>query len=307
MMLLQKIDRNELQYFLSQLDQALYNHNQWHNDIIRTIICRLPYDKHDVLPNSYEECRFGQWYYSNKVKSIIDHPGFIALGEAHKHMHQLVSGILLTLDANTFVTPLEYDNFANSLERLRLEIYALKNELEILLYNRDPLTLAINRVSMLPILREQQEITRRQFQSACIAMMDLDLFKKINDQYGHLVGDKILASLASYLMDHLRPFDKLFRYGGEEFLLFIQQVTVDQAYDLIDRLRKGIADFSFKIGLQDPIRITVSFGLTLLEPNLTVEQLIDRADKALFLAKAAGRNCTKKWEEVSSKSPDFSS
>lgn len=294
-MLLQNTDRNELQQILAQLDQALYNHQQWHNDLIRTLACRLPCDKHDTIPDAHKECRFGQWYYSTTLRTINDHPGFIAIGEAHQRMHQLASHVLIQLNTNNTITSLDYDNFANSLERLRLEIYALKNELEILLYNRDPLTMAINRVTMLPVLREQQDLARRQFQSCCIAMIDIDLFKKINDQHGHIVGDKVLATLAHYLIEHLRPYDKIFRYGGEEFLIFIQQVNLSQAFEMIDRMREEISSIPFNVGLPAPIHVSISSGVTTLDPNSTVEQSIDHADKALYLAKSSGRNRTQTW------------
>lgn len=294
-MQLQNTDRDELQQILTQLDQALYNHQQWHNDLMRTLTCRLPCDKHDTIPDAHKECRFGQWYYSNKSKNINDHPGFIAIGEAHHRMHQLISYILINLNNNGTITPLDYDNFANSLERLRLEIYGLKNEIEILLYNRDPLTMAINRVTMLPVLREQQELTRRQLQSCCIAMIDIDLFKKINDRYGHLVGDKILAAIAHYLIEHLRSYDKIFRFGGEEFLLCIQQISLSQAFEMVDRIREEIAAEPFNVGLQEPLHITVSCGITVLDPNTTIEESIDHSDKALYLAKSSGRNQTKTW------------
>lgn len=294
-MQLQNTDRDELQQILTQLDQALYNHQQWHNDLMRTLACRLPCNKHDIIPDAHRECRFGQWYYSNNTKNINDHPGFIAIGEAHQRMHQLIGHILIDLNTNNTVTPLDYDNFANSLERLRLEIYGLKNEIEILLYNRDPLTMAINRVTMLPMLREQQDLTKRQMQSCCIAMVDIDLFKVVNDQHGHLIGDKVLAALAHYLIEHLRPYDKIFRFGGEEFLVCIQQVGLTQAFEMMDRIREGVAATAFNVGLQDPLHITISCGVTLLDHSFTVEESIDHADKALYLAKSSGRNRTQTW------------
>lgn len=294
-MQLQNTDRDELQLILTQLDQALYNHQQWHNDLMRTLACRLPYDKHDAIPDGHKECRFGQWYYASKSENINNHPGFIAIGEAHQRMHLLISHILLNLNTTGTITPLDYDNFANSLERLRLEIYGLKNEIEILLYNRDPLTMAINRVTMLPVLREQQELSRRQLQSCCIAMIDIDFFKKINDNHGHIAGDKVLTALAHYLIEHLRPYDKIFRFGGEEFLICIQQVSLTQAFEMLDRIRKEIAAEPFNVGIQEPLYVTISCGITVLDPNLTVEESIDHSDKALYIAKSSGRNQTRTW------------
>lgn len=294
-MMLQSVDRNELQQAMTQLDQALYNHQQWYNNIIRTLVCRLPHDKHDTVTEAYKECRFGQWYYGGILEHINKYPGFIAIGEAHQRMHQLAGNILTSVNVNNSLSPLDYDNFANSIDRLRLEISAFKNELEVLLFNHDPLTMAINRVSMLPILREQLELSVRQAQPFCLAMLDLDFFKKVNDQHGHLVGDKVLIILSRYLIEHLRPYDKLFRYGGEEFLLCLQQVNPSKAFEIMDRIRADIAAMPFNVGLPAPIHITMSCGVTLLATNISVEESIDHADKALYLAKSSGRNQVKVW------------
>ncbi len=162
-----------------------------------------------------------------------------------------------------------------------------------MLYNRDPLTMTITRISMLPILREQHAFVAREGQSCCIAMLDIDFFKKINDQYGHSAGDTVLVDLAHLISKILRPYDKIFRYGGEEFLLCIPQVNLNQGYEIIERIRKEVS--TMPLNLPDKINITISIGLTLLDPNFPVEQTIDRADKALYAAKNSGRNCTKIW------------
>jgi len=292
---LQSLDRDQLQKMLVELDQALYNHQQWHYDLLRSLACRLPSDKHDIAPNAHEECRFGQWYYSEALKNISDHPGFIGIGEAHQHMHQIASQLLINLNTNNEIKPVDYDNFSNALMRLRLEIGSLKSELEVLLYNRDPLTMTVNRINMLPLLREQQELSKRNTQNCCIAMLDIDFFKKVNDKYGHPVGDKVLTILAHYLIENLRPYDKIFRYGGEEFLLCMPQVDLSQAFNMVDRLRDGVANTAFNVGLNQPIHITVSCGIALLDPTVTIEQSIDHSDKALYLAKSSKRNNTKVW------------
>lgn len=296
-MLLEDISHDELQRVMVQLDQAIHNHQQWHNNLIRTLVCRLQTDENDINFEAHKNCRFGQWYYTHAPQKLGDHPGFIAIGTAHQHMHELAASILTISNAGNTISPLEFDNFANALERLQLEIFTLKNELEMLLYNRDPLTMAITRISMLPILREQQAIVTRQGQPCCIAMLDIDFFKKVNDRYGHSAGDKVLATLAHSISKNLRPYDKLFRYGGEEFLLCMPQIDLNQGYDMVERLRKIIAEMSINLDSAQVINITISAGLTLLDPHYSVEQMIDRADKAMYTAKSAGRNCTQIWND----------
>lgn len=126
-------------------------------------------------------------------------------------------------------------------------------------------------------------------------MLDIDFFKKVNDHYGHSAGDIVLATLAHNISKNLRPYDKIFRYGGEEFLLCIPQTDLIQGHEMIERLRKIIPETSINLDSKQVINITISVGLTLLDPSCPVEQTIDRADKAMYIAKSSGRNCTQVW------------
>lgn len=298
---LTNITHNQLQDIIAQLDQALYNHKEWYRLLIRTLVCRLPGDKHDLLPEAHTECRFGQWYHTYADKNLLENPGFIAIGEEHKRMHQLTTLLLTASDVGNPISTYDYDNFANSIERLQLEIFALKRELEELVYNRDPLTGAINRLDMLSILREHQALVKRQVYKFCyLVMMDIDHFSKVNNAYGHAAGDKVLATTVHYVIESLRPYDKVFRYGGEEFLLLLQDIELSAARELIERLRNGLANLSIDAGQEKPVHITACFGLALLNPSLPIEQSIDHADKAVYEAKSAGRDCVKIWDEKQS-------
>jgi diguanylate cyclase (GGDEF)-like protein len=294
-MALDDVTRDDMQKVIAQLKEALYNHQQWHAALIRALVCHLPGDRHDLHPSAHTECRFGQWYYGKAPETLRTHPGFIALGEEHQRMHHLARLLLMSADAGNPISPLDFDNFANALERLRLEISALERELEDSLFNRDSLTGAITRYGILPTLREQQELVKRRAQLCYIAMMDLDNFKAINDLHGHIAGDTILAETVHYLIRNLRPYDKVFRYGGEEFLLCMPYTDLTPGYERVKELNEGLTALNIDIGKKEPVHVSASFGLALLDPEITVETAIDRADKALFAAKAAGRNCVRIW------------
>jgi len=293
---LDQVTRDELQGIIDQLKESLYNHQQWHGALIRTLVCKLPGDKHDTAADAHTECRFGQWYYSKAPEKLRTHPGFVALGDEHQRLHHMASLLLITANSGSVITPLDYDNFANALERMRLEIFALERELENALFNHDSLTGAITRFGILPTLREQQELAKRHTQLCYIAMMDLDNFKAVNDLHGHVAGDQVLAQSVQYLIKHLRPYDKVFRYGGEEFLLCLPYTEQASGYDRVRKLKEGLAALPIDIGEKEPIYIKASFGLTLLDPGIPVEKSIDRADKALYAAKMAGRDCVKTWD-----------
>lgn len=296
------INQDELQSILGQLDQAIRNHHIWFEGITRNLICSLPYDQRDVKENAYRECQFGQWYYNNSIQSLREHPGFIAIEQEHAQMHQLASQLLKHGENNSSVDLIIYDQFANSVERLRLQITSLQRELQDSLFNLDPLTGAYNRIGMLTRLREQHELVKRKAQQCSIAMMDLDLFKKVNDDYGHKIGDLVLTSVVQYILKHIRSYDTIFRYGGEEFLLCMQQTNIVEAADFINRIREGIETLIIKSDTEPSPRITASFGITILDPDVFVEESIDRADQALYKAKEDGRNRSIVWKETASPS-----
>ncbi|WP_265942729.1 diguanylate cyclase [Dechloromonas sp. A34] len=295
-MALADVSRDELQAIVAQLKEALNNHQAWYGALVRTLVCSLPGNKHDTSDIAHTECRFGQWFYSDAPEKLRKHPGFIAMGEEHKRLHHLAKLLLLAAAAGNPIDPLAYDGFSNALERLRLEISSLERELENSLFNHDSLTGAITRYDILPTLREQQQLVKRHAHVCYIAMMDLDNFKSINDLHGHPAGDRVLSASIRHLIKNLRPYDKVFRYGGEEFLLCMPYTEMAQGQDRIKELADGIAALEIDIGENTPVHVTASFGLTLLDPDIPVGASIDRADKALFAAKAAGRNCVRIWD-----------
>ncbi|WP_019216227.1 diguanylate cyclase [Legionella tunisiensis] len=292
---LNSVTQNELQQVVFQLEQAIYNHQQWHNSLIRTLICRLPGDNNDLLPDAHKHCRFGQWYYGDSLKEIKAHPGIINLGVSHQRMHQITAQLLQKASTPEGIAPLDYDHFANALEQMRLEFSTFKNELEYLLHSRDALTGALSRLNMLSTLREQQEFIKRQGQNCCLIMVDLDHFKEINDRYGHQTGDRVLATIARFLIENIRTYDKVFRYGGEEFLLCLPFTELDTGYAMSERLRKGLEAITIK-DTERLIQVTASFGLALLDHQKPIEESIENADKALYLAKSEGRNCVRIWK-----------
>ncbi len=293
---MKKLSREILQSMQVQLDLSIGYHEQWSRAIARTLICHLPADDNDLRRDAHRACLFGQWYYTQAPRHLLEQPAFLALEEEHRHMHALAAGLLTMAAGGANIAPSDYDAFALALERLRLQILSLRREVEDFLHNRDSLTGANSRIGMLTKLREQQELVKRQVQSCSIAMMDLDHFKTVNDTYGHQAGDSVLVDSVNYLLENLRPYDTVYRYGGEEFVICMQGMALAQAQALIERLREGLARNRVVIDEKLSLDRTASFGLTLLDPDIPVEQSIARADKAMYAAKLAGRNCTRLWD-----------
>jgi diguanylate cyclase len=280
---------------LKELEQASYNHDQWAETLFGTLICRLQPDERDIARDAHHQCRFGQWYYKSGIAALERHPGFAEIGLEHERMHQYAASLLRASKDGVPISVKDYERFMTALKRMRLEISSVQHEVEGALFNLDPLTGTPSRIEMLGKLREQQEFVRRDH-SCVIAMVDLDHFKSVNDKCGHLVGDKVLIGTAHYIMGHLRPYDKVFRYGGEEFLICLADTDLKVGHDIIDRLREELASLRYETNGNGTLHVTVSVGLALLDPTVAVEQSIDRADRALYAAKAQGRNRVVDWD-----------
>lgn len=149
---------------------------------------------------------------------------------------------------------------------------------------------------MLTSLRALLELVKRDVQQCCVAIMDLDRFKAVNDTYGHRVGDQVLVAMVRHLKGQLRPYDKVYRYGGEEFLFTLPSTDQQAGQMLVERMCDGLGVSPLEVQGRKPIAITASFGLALLDPDVVVEESIRRADEALYAAKKAGRNCVRVWD-----------
>ena len=155
----------------------------------------------------------------------------------------------------------------------------------------DPLTDIANRRAFLEQAEQIFKTSQRYQTSFTMLMLDLDLFKAINDKYGHLGGDKVLARFAHTVGLQLRDSDLFGRLGGEEFCVLLQQANREEALNVAERIRQSIQELSFKDPAGDLFALTVSIGVTNnLEADERLANLLERADKALYQAKHTGRN-----------------
>ncbi len=156
----------------------------------------------------------------------------------------------------------------------------------------DPLTGLNNRLALTQDFQHQFNRAIRYQTPLSILFLDLDFFKKINDQHGHLTGDYVLSELAFVLQKLLRSSDRAYRYGGEEFVIILENTPQKGAIHLANRLKTGIGAYTFRYPnhQQDPFHVTVSIGISERTPEDTAESLLNRADQALYEAKKQGRN-----------------
>ncbi len=166
------------------------------------------------------------------------------------------------------------------------------------LSRRDGLTGVWNHRYLMEIFERELLNTARQRNLLSFLMIDLDYFKKLNDQYGHKTGDKALEVAAQVLLKALRTTDYLGRYGGEEFAVVLPNCNVVSAREVAERCRKAIEDTiveynGFKVNITASIGVTTVTDANTVEPN----DVIERADKALYHSKSKGRNCVSFYSE----------
>lgn len=160
------------------------------------------------------------------------------------------------------------------------------------LLSHDDLTHALSRRFFMELLSQTVAQAERYETGFCVAMLDLDLFKRVNDQYGHPIGDAVLRAVCEAAWATLRQVDQIGRYGGEEFSVLLPHCPLADAIVVLERVREAIANTHLG-HLAPHLKITVSIGVTAYRPRDSVNDLLERADQALYQAKQAGRNCTK--------------
>jgi len=159
----------------------------------------------------------------------------------------------------------------------------------------DPLTHLPNREAY--DQRAHQEIARwmRYQRPLCLAVCDLDFFKKVNDEFGHLAGDKVLKVVAKLLRERLRASDFISRFGGEEFVILLPETESEEAVAVMEEIREAIGNTPFHFRHKQ-VQVTVSIGMTMFQGKDNLNSAFTRADKALYEAKDGGRNCCRMSE-----------
>ena len=205
---------------------------------------------------------------------------------------------VLIMDIDTF-TPCAFKIDVNTIENTNNYVITLTNITKLTTKSKhfehkatyDALTGIYNRSKFNDILNEKYELFKRYQNNICFAIFDIDFFKKVNDTYGHIIGDKTLITFSKTINDAVRVTDTFARWGGEEFVLLMPETSLDNAIKTVDHLRKLIENTSFK----EVNKITCSVGVSKFNIDDTIDNILIRSDEALYEAKESGRNkvCSK--------------
>lgn len=239
---------------------------------------------------------------SNMEKMLAEELGPIEYSEIKKDGTLIdveVNGTILRNEYNepfsmVFVTRdiTERKKIQEKLKKSKEEIEKINNELleiNTILHGksiRDGLTNLYNHQYINELLELEIAKANNFNTSICILMLDIDFFKRVNDNFGHQIGDKVLVTLSNLIELNVREFDLVGRYGGEEFIAILPDITLDTAYKIADKIRLSIQNFDFE--LLD-LNVTISIGLTEYNSE-SAKSLINRADTLLYQSKNNGRN-----------------
>ncbi|MEB2755859.1 diguanylate cyclase [Citrobacter freundii] len=276
----------EIDTILIELNKSIDAHYKWLVTMFRCVVS-LDVTQPDIMgENSHCVCRFGQWL-NNQSRYNEDDCSYVSkINATHEKMHLLGKELLLAI-VEKRSHPWHFDSFQDALLAFTSSVMDYKIYLLNIRSNIDVLT-------GLPGRRMLDESFDRQLLDAeplnlYILLLDIDRFKYVNDTYGHLVGDIVLRALASNLLSWTRYDEVAYRYGGEEFIIIIRTKTDEQACQAGLRLCRLIGQK--KIPYADgEIGITVTAGVTRVQPGETLDTALGRADRAMYQGKQTGRN-----------------
>ena len=261
----------------------------WENRLFRAAATDMPFDEVATLNSS----TFGLWLH-HKAPLIFDVTRELAL----------IDDCMRRIDDSLFPQFALIRNRTRQTDEFRALIKAVMSEVEEMKYllsamferltdleiGRDVLTQLFNRRFLQTILKREIELYRRKATPFCVLMLDIDFFKRVNDQYGHDAGDRVLQNVAAQLLNQVRASDFVFRYGGEEFLVVLAEVDEAQATVVAEKIRSRVEATETLLSDARSVKVTLSVGIASFDGHPDYQHTVDRADKALYDAKHAGRN-----------------
>ena len=276
---------------LNAVDAAIAEQGQWSARWHRSLVCGLPLPDDVKAEGSEHLTEFGRWRTRHGDDPLLTQPAFQGLWERYTAMHDAAQRIACSIERpDDRIHPEDYDGFLSASDRFLSAARRIRDAFRKAVSDLDPLTGLSNRATMTAELTIEYERAVRSGTPCCLALADIDFFKKVNDTYGHAAGDEVLAATAGRLTSHLRPYDMIYRYGGEEFLICLPNADTDIARAVLERLRESMAERPIKLEDGRDLPVTASFGLAQITKDADLKTVIDRADAALYQSKEHGRN-----------------
>lgn len=275
------VTAEELEKIVSTIGEALELHGRWREKLERNLICRLPHDEADLAEDAHRNCAFGRWFYSKGNAHLRGLPAFTAIGKLHQAMHVSARELCIKSRALGSVAVEDYDLFLGDMTRFRDELQNLQRRVSFTLQNIDSLTGAFKSSKLLPDLREVQQRLKESGAAYSLLMLDIDL-KSINKSHGHGTGDKVLRAAIMGAAEMLSAKDKIYRYGGAEFVICLPEKNTADAQAVREQLLKKIDEVLVEV-LGDPATaLNIFHGIVELNPHAYIEELLDQATRSTY-------------------------
>jgi diguanylate cyclase (GGDEF)-like protein len=281
----------DVEQFVAELDAAAQNHLDWTRRLLRCGILREP-PADDVFDlNAHQLCRFGQWFLQRRDEFIsFDADRAAALETAHRAMHDVARTLCFQVLSGEPGRASDLEAFERNQTSLIDQLAHFK-------------TLAVAKSSLIDALTGLpmrhgtvhdfdllQHQLGRKVNALLVAMIDIDQFKRINDEYGHETGDIVLRAVATVIRHGIRTQDQLYRYGGEEFLLLMPLGNFDDIIATTDKILALVRGLSVAVPGGAIVRPRVTIGAALAGRLDDLSSVLRRADAALYEGKVAGRD-----------------
>lgn len=270
---------------------AILEHESWLATWQRTMLCGLPPRDELTVVNSHETCRFGRWYARNAAAGLLDGTLFEDLGRMHREVHDAARRLMDKVKGGRSMEADEYDAMMDAADKFRKIAIRIQE-----LHGRpddgtvpgdDDLAELQSRLTMLSELEREWERAARTGRPACLIMVRPNGLVEIAKTYGQVGIDRIVAGLAARLFSHLRPYDSVFRYGRAGFIVCVPDSDPARVETVGDRLDHVIAENPIALSETVELPVSACFGIALLGPNCTVQEVLDRASRATNMAGSA--------------------
>lgn len=281
----------ELENFITELDAAVEAHLDWTRRVMRCAVLRTVPGEDVLAPLSHTLCHFGRWFVSKQSDfEKLGAQNTKRLLVVHQSMHDAIRSICADVLAGRPGRSENLEVFEQTQTELIGLLAGFKTKFLANAVRHDHLTGLPLRYGLEEEFIQLQKICKRNKSLIYVAMIDVDHFKRINDNHGHTVGDIALSHLAGVLKGNIRPGEPLYRFGGEEFLLLMQTKFPDDVILAAERLINVVRSAPVPIPPGEPLAITVTMGISAVGEDEELRSGIERADKALYKGKSAGRD-----------------
>ena len=277
--------------FVAELDAAVEAHMDWTRRVLRCAVLKISPGEQMLAAEAHGVCHFGRWFAAARTGfERFDARQTERLDEVHRAMHDAIRSICADVMAGRPGQIEHLERFEQAQAELIRLLATFKTRFLADAVQVDALTGLPLRHGMALEFEQARKNVRRNHTRFYVAMIDIDHFKRVNDTYGHLVGDVALRHLADTLRPIVRPSDHLYRFGGEEFLLLMQVPDHADAVVTAERLVDAVRRSPVPAPGLPPFPLTVTLGLAFVPDGETLDQAVERADRAMYEGKQAGRD-----------------